>query len=309
MPPHRFHAPARRRDDHGLMRSLLFVPGDDARKLARALACGADAVILDLEDSVAPGAKALARERVAAFLREAREAQTRTRLYVRVNPLAGGLVDADLDAVMPQAPHGIVLPKSLNGASVQQLGVKLAVREARHELPDGATRVLPIATESARAMFGLGSYAGCSARLEGLSWGAEDLSADLGALAARLPDGGYAPPYQVARAMALFAAVAAGVTPIDTVFPAFRDLAGLRADAAAARRDGFEAKLAIHPDQVAVINEVFTPSAPELARAQAIVDAFAEAPQAGVVALEGQMLDAPHLARARKVLARAAGAG
>ncbi len=287
------------------MRSLLFVPGDDARKLSKALSCGADALILDLEDSVAAGAKTKARERTAAFLAEARGAEARPKLLVRINALASGMADDDLDAVMPLAPHAIMLPKCANGAGVQHLSVKLALREAIHALPDGATRIIAIATETAAAIFGLASYAGCSARLAALSWGAEDLSADVGALETRLASGAYTPPYELARSMMLFAAASAGVSAIDTIFARFADLKGLRDDAAAALRDGFDGKLAIHPDQVAIINEVFTPSPAARAQAQAVVDAFAAAPEAGVVALHGAMLDAPHLARARKVLARA----
>jgi citrate lyase subunit beta/citryl-CoA lyase len=285
------------------LRSALFVPADDERKLAKALACGADALIIDLEDSVAAEARERARRVAAEFLRAA--PRQRPRLFVRVNPLDSGLVDADLDAVMPAAPDGIVLPKSLDGASVQQLGVKLAVREALFGLTDGATRILAIATESARALFGLAHYRGCSPRLEGLAWGGEDLSADLGAESNRLPDGAYAGPYRLARELALFGAAAAGVAPIDCVFTNFRDLDGLRDEAIAARRDGFSAKMAIHPAQVAIINEVFAPSAAAIAHARAVIAAFAASPGAGVVALDGEMLDRPHRLRAERILARA----
>jgi citrate lyase subunit beta/citryl-CoA lyase len=194
-----------------------------------------------------------------------------------------------------------MLPKSLNGADVQHLGAKLAVREAEHRLPDGGTRILAIATESARALFGLASYAGASARLEGLAWGAEDLSADLGAESNKLPDGSYCGPYRLARELTLFGAVAAEVAPIDTVFVNLRDEGGLRAECLAARRDGFTAKMAIHPAQVPVINEVFTPSPEAIARATA----FDAAPGAGVLSVDGQMLDLPHWKRAKKLLAQA----
>ncbi len=287
------------------MRSLLFVPGDDEKKLAKALASGADALIVDLEDSVALSAKPAARATAAAFLREARALAPRPRLFVRVNPLDGGLADADLEAVMPAAPDAIVLPKSLGGASVQQLGAKLAVHEAEHGLADGATRILAIASETARALFGFESYIGCSRRLEGLAWGGEDLSADLGAETNRLPDGAYAAPYQLARTLTLIGAVAAGVSAIDAVATNFRDAEGLRAEALGARRDGFTAKMAIHPAQIPVINEVFTPSAEALAHARAVIAAFAAAPGAGVVSLDGEMLDLPHWTRAKKALARA----
>jgi citrate lyase subunit beta/citryl-CoA lyase len=204
---------------------------------------------------------------------------------------------------MPGAPDGIVLPKSASGADVQQLGAKLAVREARLSLPDRSTRIIPIVTETAASLFALQSYAGASPRLAGLTWGAEDLSADLGAETYRLPDGGYTAPYALARTLTLLAAVAAGVAPIDTVFPPFRDTAGFRAECEAARREGFTGKMAIHPDQVPVINEVFTPSAEAIARARAIVAAFADA-GTGVTSLDGEMLDQPHLVKAKRLLSR-----
>jgi citrate lyase subunit beta/citryl-CoA lyase len=286
------------------MRSALFVPGDNEKKLAKALGCGADALIVDLEDSVAPSEKQRARIVAVDFLRAAARQAARPRLFVRVNPLDSGETDNDLDAIMPAAPDGIFLPKSLNAASVQQLGVKLAVREALFGLVDGATKIIPIATESARAMFGMESYRGCSPRLEGLTWGAEDLSADLGAETNRLADGNYASPYRLARDLTLFGAVSAGVIPIDTVFTNFRDSEGCRAEAVAARRDGFWAKMAIHPAQVPIINEVFTPAPETIARARAILAAFNAAPGAGVVSIDGEMLDRPHQLRAEKILAR-----
>jgi citrate lyase subunit beta/citryl-CoA lyase len=286
------------------MRSALFVPGDNEKKLAKALGCGADALIVDLEDSVAPSQKHRARIVAADFLRAAAEQPARPRLFVRVNPLDSGETDSDLDAVMPAAPDGIFLPKSLGAASVQQLGVKLAVREALIGLEDGATRIIPIATESARALFGMEGYRGCSARLEGLAWGGEDLSADLGAETNRSTDGSYASPYRLARDLTLIGAISAGVAPIDTVFTNFRDFEGCRAEAIAARRDGFWAKMAIHPGQVPVINEVFTPTPETIARARAILAAFDAAPGAGVVSIDGEMLDRPHQLRAEKILAR-----
>jgi citrate lyase subunit beta/citryl-CoA lyase len=287
------------------MRSLLFTPGDDERKLAKALASGADALIVDLEDSVAPAAKPAARATAAAFLATVRALAKRPQLYVRVNALDSGLAEADLDAIMAGAPDGVVLPKCREGADVQRLAAKLAVCEAEHGLADGATRILAIATESARALFGFASYRGSSARLAGLAWGAEDLSADLGAETNRLPGGAYAAPYAFARTLTLVGAVAAEVAPIDAVFTNFRDSAGLGAEAEAARRDGFVAKMAIHPAQVPIINSVFTPSPEAIAQARAVITAFAASPRAGVVSLEGEMLDLPHLTRARTVLARA----
>ncbi len=290
------------------MRSLLFVPADDEKKLAKSLSAGADALIVDLEDSVALAAKPRARQIAAEFLAAAAKSAEQPLLIVRVNPLAGDLTDLDLDAVMPARPDCVMLPKSLGGASVQQLSVKIAAREARNDLPDGATQIIALATESGEAIFGLSSYRKCSRRLAGLTWGGEDLSADLGAQANRLGDGAWAGPYALARNLTLFAAAAAEVAAIDTVFVNFRDAEGLRAEALAARRDGFTAKMAIHPTQVPIINEVFTPTDEDLAKAEAVIAAFAARPSAGVVAIDGEMVDLPHLKRAQRVLARATGA-
>jgi citrate lyase subunit beta/citryl-CoA lyase len=287
------------------MRALLFVPGDSARKLDKAMQSGADVLIVDLEDSVSREGKESARLTARDFLREAMPSAGRPTIYVRVNGLESGLADGDLDAVMSHGPDGILLPKAIAGADVQHLAAKLAVREAEHDLPDGATRIIALATETARSLFGMGSYRGCSHRLAGLAWGGEDLAADLGAESNRLPDGTYADPYRLARSLTLVAAAAAEVPAIDTVFTDFRDLNGLRAEAEAARRDGFAAKLAIHPDQVAVIREVFTPTPEALAHARRIVDAFAAQPGRGVVALDGRMYDIPHLRQAERLLARA----
>ena len=284
------------------MRSLLFVPGDDEKKLAKALTSGADALIVDLEDSVVEARKPAARATAAAFLAEARRSASRPKLYVRVNAFASGLTAADLDATIPAAPDGVVLPKCLGGADVQRLGAGLAVREAEFGLADGSTGIIAIATESAQALFGFASYRGASRRLEGLAWGGEDLSADLGAETNRLPDGAYAAPYALARTLTLVGAVAAETRPIDAVATNFHDLDGLRAEALAARRDGFVAKMAIHPAQVPVINDVFSVSPEAIARARAIVAAFDAAPGAGVVALDGEMLDLPHLKRAKRLL-------
>ncbi|MDE2578296.1 MAG: CoA ester lyase [Hyphomicrobiales bacterium] len=287
------------------MRSALFVPADSEKKMARGLECGADCLFVDLEDSVAANAKPAARQMARDFLLHARRRASRPLLYVRVNALDSGMTDADLDVVMAGGPDGVLLPKSQGGCDVQHLSAKLAVREAAFGLPDGATQIACVATETASAIFGLSSYKGASRRLAALTWGAEDLSADLGAETNRLPDGAHAPPYQLARNLALFAAVAAGAQPLDTVYPNFRDEAGFEVECLAARRDGFTGKMAIHPAQVPVINAIFTPPAAEIARARAIVAAFEHNPDKGVIALEGEMLDKPHLERARKLLARA----
>jgi citrate lyase subunit beta / citryl-CoA lyase len=301
MPPPGLHEEARER----LMRSLLFVPGDSARKLEKGLDSGADALLLDLEDSVALSAKENARKTTAAFLAAARTEPKRPRLYVRVNGLTTGLTDADLDTVMTSGPDGIMLPKTVGGIDVSHLGAKLAVREAEHGLEDSATAIIAIATENARGVFALGTLAGASRRLAGVAWGGEDLAADLGAETNRGGDGRYADPYRIARSLTLLAAAAAEVDAIDSVYTNFRDLEGLAVECREARRDGFVAKMAIHPAQVPVINEAFTPSADALAHAREIVETFARDPGAGVVAIGGQMIDRPHLKQAERLLARA----
>lgn len=283
------------------MRSLLFVPGDSEKKLAKAPGCGADVLILDLEDAVAPAAKTKARGTVAEYLKALKE--RKPRFYVRVNALSTGLTDADLDAVVPGKPDGIMLPKCGGGADAIALGAKLAAREAMSDLPDGSIKTIPIATETAVSIFGMGSYSGASKRMEALTWGAEDLSAEAVAETHRLPDGNYTPPYQLARSLTLFAAVASNVVPIDTVFTNFRDEAGLRKESLAARRDGFLGKMLIHPDQVGPVNEIFTPTQETIARAQAILKAFESG--GGVASLDGEMLDVLHLRYAERVIARA----
>jgi citrate lyase subunit beta / citryl-CoA lyase len=287
------------------VRSLLFVPGDSGRKLEKGLQAGADALILDLEDSVALSEKETARRVTAEFLAAARSKSHRPRLFVRVNGLTTGLTDADLDAVMAAGPDGIMLPKTVGGQDVAHLAAKIAVREAEYGLPDGATTIVAIATENARGVFALGTLAGSSHRLVGVTWGGEDLAADLGAEANRDSDGAYTAPYRLARSLTLFAAAAAEVDAIDTVYTNFRDTDGLASECREARRDGFVAKMAIHPAQVPVINEAFTPSPEALAHARAIVELFAQAPGAGVVGLNGQMIDRPHLKQAERLLARA----
>jgi citrate lyase subunit beta/citryl-CoA lyase len=287
------------------MRSLLFVPGDSEKKLAKAESCGADVLILDLEDAVAPAAKAKARGMTAEYLKSLKA--RKARFYVRVNALSTGLADADLDAVVPAKPDGIMLPKCAGGSDAIALGAKLAAREAIHGLPDGSIKTIPISTETTASLFHMGSYIGASARMEALTWGAEDLSAEVAAETLRLEDGNYMAPYQLARSLCLFAAVASNVTPIDTVFTNFRDEAGLRKEALAARRDGFLGKMVIHPDQVGPVNEIFTPTKESIARAQAILKAFSSG--AGVANLDGEMLDMLHVKYAERVLARAKAAG
>lgn len=290
------------------MRSLLFVPGDSEKKLERGFASGADVVIVDLEDSVAQQNKAHARAVAADFIAARRDA-TSASIYVRVNDLATGMTDDDLRAIIPVSPHGIMLPKSNSGADVQHLSTKLRVHEAENGLPDGAIRIIPIVTETAAGVLSTGTYAGASARLAGLTWGAEDLSAAIGARAARDDAGRYTDVFRLARTMTILGAAAADTAAIDTVFVNFRDLDGLRVECIEAERDGFTAKMAIHPDQVAVINEAFTPTADAAAHAAAVVAAFEAAGNPGVVGIDGKMYDRPHLRLAQRLLERAKVAG
>ncbi len=288
------------------MRSLLFVPADSPKKFAKGMTCGADALVIDLEDSVAPENKIAARDTALAFLKEANATAGRPYLIVRVNSLQSGLTDADLDAIAAGRPDAIMLPKAEGGPSVVHADAKLAVREAKSGLPDGHIRIIAIATETAASLFVAGTYAGSSARLSALTWGAEDLSADIGSETNRGADGRYLDPYRLARTLCIAGAAAARVPAIDTVHIDFRDDAGLRADSEAGRRDGFTARMAIHPAQVPIINEVFTPSPAALAEAQTIIDAFAANPGAGTLAINGVMADQPHLIRAKRLLERAA---
>lgn len=271
------------------LRSLLFVPGDRPERFAKAAASGADAIILDLEDSVVPERKAEARKAAADYLRGERKVP----VIVRINPLDSNEIAADIEAISGLSPDALMLPKAEGCAFV----------EALVDLSGGATPpIIPIATETPNAVFELGSYRQCADRLAGLSWGAEDLPAAIGASASREADGRYTPPYEMVRSLTLFAAHASGVPAIDTVFPAISDEAGLAAYVARARRDGFTGMLAIHPAQVATINAGFTPSTVEVERAQAIVAAFAASPEAGALALDGKMIDRPHLIQARRIL-------
>ena len=286
------------------MRSLLFVPADSAKKLAKGFDSGADALILDLEDSVSAERKAGARDTALAYLKEHAPRTPRPRLVVRVNALDTGLTDADLDAIVAGKPDAILLPKAEGGPSVIHLDAKLTAREALHGLAEGAIEIIALATETASALFLCGSYRDASPRLTGLTWGAEDLSAELGAETNRDADGHFTSPYMLARNLSLAAAASARVQPIDTVYADFRNMAGLRQEAEEARRDGFTAKMAIHPAQVAVINAVFTPSPAEIEKARAVVNAFAADPAAGVVGIGGVMYDRPHLRRAEQLLAR-----
>jgi len=283
------------------MRSWLFAPGDSERKMTKASDSAADIVLLDLEDSVSPENKPAARTAVADFLKTRED---KHRIWVRVNPLRSGEIEADLDAIMGAAPGGLFLPKAEGKADVEALDAMLTIREADHGILNRSTHVAALVTETPKAMFHCGDYEGAP-RLVAMSWGAEDLSSALGARVQHRPDGSYMPMYEMARNLCLLGAVAAGCAPIETVMPEFRDLDKLLERALMVRGQGYRGMLAIHPAQVDVINEAFTPSAEEIAHARAIVQAFADNPGAGTVGLEGQMLDRPHLALAERLLAEA----
>ena len=279
-------------------RSFLFVPADSERKLAKARDTGADALIIDLEDSVAASARPRAREIARDFLTDKGGAE----LWVRINPLDTEDALQDLRAVMPAGPRGIILPKPIGARDTNQLAKLLDVLELEGGHTPGQTSIIPIATERPAALFKMHEYADATARLLALSWGAEDLSSAVGASANRDESGNWLPPYELARSLCLFAASAATVAAIDTVYTDYRDLDGLATCAARARRDGFEGMLAIHPDQVAVINAAFAATAAEIERANRIVDLFAENPDAGTLGLDGEMIDRPHLLQAQRIL-------
>ena len=288
-----------------MMRSLLFVPADSPRKLEKSLLSGADAVIIDLEDAIAADQKEAARANAAAFIKGLPASLSRPPIFVRVNGLQSGLTDADLDMVLPARPHAVVLPKGEGGASLVHLDAKLTAREAMHGIDEGATKIFAFAIESAAALFQAGTYAGASARLIGLTWGSEDLSYEFGGTASRDAQGRFLEPYRLARTLCLAAAASARVAAIDTVFPNFRNPEGLRREAEEAARWGFGGKMAIHPAQIPIINEVFAPSPDKLAWARAVADAFAAAPDKGTVAVNGVMYDRPHLLHAEQLLKQA----
>lgn len=291
------------------IRSWLFIPGDSEKKIAKAAASGADAVILDLEDSVAPQNKADARKRVADVLATAPRGDGAPQYWVRVNPLDSGQMLEDLAGIMPARPAGLLQPKVNGPDCVRQLGHYLDAFEAMGggAASPPATRILPIATETAIAPFHLGGFAKAGlARLAGLTWGAEDLATAIGASGNRDPDGQWGFTFRMARALCLLAAHASGVQAVETLHADFRDEEGLRAACQLARAEGFTGRLAIHPAQVAIINAAFLPSADEVVHAQRVVDAFAANPGVGTVGLDGKMVDIPHLKQAERVLAQAA---
>jgi citrate lyase subunit beta/citryl-CoA lyase len=287
------------------MRSWLFVPGDSQPKLDKAPGCGADVVIVDLEDAVAPPAKQAARMLAASFLRTHVQGRGKFARWVRINPLDTQLWREDLAAVMPGRPDGIVVPKAAGPEQLQGLVGELAAHEQRTGIPPGATRILPLVSETPAAALGIASYAGAALpRLSGLTWGAEDLSAVLGATRKRDAGGAWTDTFRYVRAQVLLTAHARGIAPIDTLHANFRDLEGLQRIALESHADGFTGMLAIHPEQVEVINAAFTPSEDEVAEARAIVNAFSASPGAGTLSLDGRMIDQPHLEQARRLLER-----
>ncbi|WP_072383323.1 CoA ester lyase [Novosphingobium sp. NDB2Meth1] len=285
------------------LRSLLFVPGDSERKFAKGRAAGADVLILDLEDAVAPSMKEAARGMVAGWLGEANAVEA--SLFVRVNPLDTGLTAGDLAAVVRPGLAGILVPKANGAQDVATIAGMIDPLEAAAGMAAGSVKIMVVSTETPQAMFALGSYTPPHPRLVGLTWGAEDLAAAIGATVNKEADGQWTEPYRLARSLCLFAAASAGVVPVDTLYADFRDAEGLEADCRRARRDGFLGRIAIHPDQVETINRCFSPSAEEIAEARKIVDAFAANPDAGTLGIDGKMYDIPHLKAARKTLAAA----
>lgn len=289
-----------------MLRSLLFIPADSEKKLAKVSESAADAVILDLEDSVSLARKAEARTILAAFFGSLTRHATTPRLIVRVNALDTGLTDDDLAAVIPLRPDVILLPKAGSGADLQDVSARIAVREAEAGLSEGTVRLHALMTETAGGMLNAATFAGKTARLEALAWGAEDLAADIGASSNRDEAGRYTGVFRLARTMTLLTAADAKVEAIDAVFTDYKDEDGLRQECLAAVRDGFSGKMAIHPAQVPVINDAFTPPPGDVERAKTIIQLFEDAgPDAGVLSLDGKMIDRPHLRQAERIVRRA----
>ena len=290
--------------NHSPLRSMLFVPGDSEKKLSKGVDSPADALILDLEDAVAPSRTATARGMVLDYLRS-RPDREKQKLWVRINPLSTSAAVMDL-MIVAGAPDGIILPKVNGSQDIVQLSHYLDALEVREGVAQGSIRIVPVATETAAGMFNLGSYAGCSPRLAGLTWGAEDIAAALGASTNRRENGEYDHVFQLARALCLTGAAAAGVQAIDTMYGDYKNPAGLEADSKYARRSGFTGKIAIHPAQIEIINAAFSPSEEEITWSKRVVDVFTQNPGLGTVGLDGKMLDMPHLKQAQSVLALAA---
>lgn len=287
------------------MRSWLFAPGDSEKKMTKAAGGPSDIVIFDLEDAVTEANKPGARDAIRGYL-DAQAEKARARLWVRVNPLDGPHTAADLAAIMPARPGGIMLPKSRGRHDVEELDRLLSHQEAAHGTTLGSTPVIALVTETAAAMFTTGGYAGAP-RLAAMTWGAEDLADSIGAQTNRGPGGEFSFTYELARSLCLLGAAAAGVQAIETIQADFRDLDALKARAERVRREGYRGMLAIHPAQVEVINAAFSPGVEELAEAREIVALFEANPGAGTIGWKGRMLDRPHLSRARQLLALADG--
>lgn len=273
------------------LRSLLFVPGDRPERFSKAIASEADALILDLEDSVDVSRKKMARKSVAEFLAQSRDKP----VFVRCNPLGSEFIDDDLNAILEHCPDGCVLPKCESAADIDHLVSLMGER---------SVPILPIATETPASVFGLGTYRDVKKFLFGLTWGAEDLPSAIGAVSSRQEDGSFTAPFEWVRGQALFAAHAANVSAIETVYPGIKDLDGLQAYANRGRRDGFTAMMALHPIQCPIINNAFTPSEAEISYAKKIISAFSKSPNAGVLSIDGKMVDRPHLVQAQKILQR-----
>ena len=284
------------------MRSWLFAPGDSEKKMTKAFEGDADIAIFDLEDAVVESGKADARIAIAEFLRGKSDAE-RARLWVRVNPLDGAWTADDLAAIIPARPGGIMLPKSRGRHDVEELDRQMTALEVENGIEPGSTPVIALVTETAAAMFTTGDYGGAP-RLVAMAWGAEDLADSIGAQTNKDFEGDFAFTYKLARSLTLLGAAAAEVVPIETIDTNFRDLEALRKRAIEVRRQGYRGMLAIHPAQVPIINEAFSPSEEEIAEAREIVALFEENPGAGTIGWKGGMLDRPHLSRAQQLLAQ-----
>jgi citrate lyase subunit beta/citryl-CoA lyase len=288
-------------------RTWLFVPGDSEKKLSKGATTGADALIIDLEDSVAASRRPVGRGLTREYLLTAD--RSICQLYVRINPLDTHDALLDLAGIIAGKPDGLILPKAQTVEDSNRLSYYLDALEVANGMEQGSVKIFPIATETPGAMLTLDGYRNVNARVSGLSWGAEDLSAAIGASTNQDENGNLSAPYILARSLCLMAAHAAGVQAVDTVHTDFRDDEGLRQSSNYARRDGFSGKIAIHPNQVQIINDAFTPSAEEIAHARAVIDIFAANPEAGTLSMDGKMLDKPHLTQAERVVAFAQRAG
>ena len=287
------------------MRSLLFVPADSEKKIAKAIASEADAVVFDLEDSISTANKSQARDHIADFMQTDSRSEKAPKYYVRINDLTTPYWRADIEKIVPCKPDGLLLPKARFGADVETLCLELERLEKESGLPAGTLDLMALITETAQSLLNMSSFVGCNDRLSAMTWGAEDLSAEIGAKANRDSTGRFTDIYGYARTQTLIVSAAAECLPLDTVYVDFKNDEGLRTEALEACRDGFLGKFAIHPNQIGIINEVFTPTSDEIAHAEAVIAAFDDAGNAGVTSLDGKMLDRPHLVNAQRLLKRA----